>query len=82
MSFDKNRFKEAFRVWVNAHPAASSAQVLEFCHCNIPPQHMLKNYWLVEQSLQWFQWLSEQKDRSQVRVEDLESDDLDSQTLH
>jgi hypothetical protein len=57
VSFDKNRFKEAFRTWVAANPSASDEQAIEFCHYNIPPQHMMKQNWLVEQSLQWFQWI-------------------------
>jgi hypothetical protein len=74
MGFDKNRFKESFRVWASNNPRAGHDQALEFCHSNIPPQHMLKQHWLVEQSLQWFEWMSAQRSPP-LNAEEFHADD-------
>jgi hypothetical protein len=57
MTFDKNTFKEAFRSWVQAHPRATDEEALAFCQSRIPVNQILTYHWLMEQSLQWFQWL-------------------------
>ena len=57
MLFDKNRFKENFRAWVNENPAASEEDALLYCQAQIPAKNIASQYWLVEQSVQWFTWL-------------------------
>lgn len=58
--FDKNFFKDAFRSWVMKNPIASEEDALAFCQANIPAKDYVSFYWLVEQSLQWMQWLQTQ----------------------
>jgi hypothetical protein len=59
--FDKNRFKEVFRRYVDAHPGASDDDALEFCRQNLPAQVLSSHYWLIDQSLQWFRWVRTQR---------------------
>lgn len=58
--FDKNFFKDAFRSWVLNHSAASEEEALAFCQSHIPANVFASNFWLVEQSLQWFSWMKTQ----------------------
>jgi|GEM_PF-663578 len=74
MVFDKNVFKDAFRAWVQAHPKASEEDALAFCQARIPANQVVKHYWLVEQSLQWFTWL---KSRRAFEHDDFREDDAD-----
>lgn len=59
--FDKNTFKDAFRSWVQNNPTAKEEDALGFCQRSIPAAVYASNYWLVEQSLQWFSWLQKQR---------------------
>ena len=59
--FDKNSFKDAFRSWVQNNPKALEEDALRFCQRSIPASVYASNYWLVEQSLQWFAWLQKQR---------------------
>lgn len=54
--FDKNVFKENFRNWLQRNPLANDSDVLEFCERAIPANVYLQNYWLVEQTVEWFRW--------------------------
>ncbi len=54
--FDKNSFKESFRHWFAANPAATETEVREFCQNNIPAKIYLQYFWLVEQTIAWYQW--------------------------
>lgn len=59
--FDKNHFKSAFRRFLELTPAANEDDALEFCQKNIPSHRIASEYWLVEQSLQWFKWVKGQQ---------------------
>ncbi len=61
--FDKNQFKSAFRRFLEARPTATEDEALEFCQQNIPAHQMASEYWLVEQSMQWFKWLKGQQNQ-------------------
>lgn len=74
--FDKNAFKDAFRAWVQAHPRASEEEALAFCHARIPASHIVANYWLVEQSLQWFAWLKSRGAFDESTLAEGDGDDL------
>ncbi len=81
-AFDKNIFKDAFRAWVQAHPRASDEEALAFCQAHIPAHQIVANYWLVQQSMQWFTWL---KSRRAFQNEDFHEDESEGdagRTLH
>ena len=59
--FDKNQFKSSFRRFLESRPTVTEDDALEFCQQNIPAHQMASEYWLVEQSMQWFKWLKEQQ---------------------
>lgn len=60
--FDKNHFKRAFRAWVDANPKASVDEAMECCRSLMPASVMCSQYWLIDQSLQWFKWLKQQRE--------------------
>lgn len=72
--FDKNSFKVAFRQWVEGHPEATEEEAKRFCQNAIPASAYVSHYWLVEQSLQWFQWL-----KRRPRADDLDLGDEDDE---
>ena len=79
--FDKNVFKDSFRVWSEQNPDACPEEVLVFCESNIPESHYGKNLWLIEQSLEWFRWRQTQELRSNRTPSEADRanfDDLDS----
>lgn len=59
--FDKNQFKGIFRSWAENNPFLDKEDALEFCHRIIPTPLLKQNYWLIEQSIAWFQWVKEQR---------------------
>jgi hypothetical protein len=59
--FDKNKFKEAFRSWVESNPRANQNDALAFCQAHIPANQIVSSHWLVDQSLQWFSWIKSRK---------------------
>jgi hypothetical protein len=70
--FDKNGFKEAFRVWAYQNRGATAVEAKEFCSARIPAAAFAQHYWLVEQSVEWFNWL---KRREEFTREELHDDD-------
>lgn len=70
--FDKNELKEAFRVWVLSHPDATESEARAFCVEQIPANVCLQYHWLVEQCVEWFQWL---KARPVLEDDEQEDDD-------
>ena len=59
--FNKNTFKEEFRTWIEDNNIATVEEAKEFCVSNIPSGFLQANPWILDQSLQWFQWLKSQK---------------------
>lgn len=80
--FDKNFFKDAFRSWVLSNSTASEEEALAFCQSHIPAHVFASNYWLVEQSLQWFIWMKTQAqfDAVELHEEDEAWEDSDPAT--
>lgn len=59
--FDKNEFKQQFRQFVETHTHASEKDAQDFCYSLIPAEAIVKNQWLIEQSIQWFRWIKNQR---------------------
>ncbi|MGY3803813.1 hypothetical protein ACWNT8_07125 [Pigmentibacter ruber] len=57
--FDKNIFKEKFRIWTEENPNASCEEAKKVCEILIPFEYKEKFYWLEEESLAWFAWKKE-----------------------
>jgi hypothetical protein len=55
--FDTNQFKRAVKEWVKVHPKASVNDLADFCENQIPPQSYVTHGWLVEQTVEWFQYI-------------------------
>jgi hypothetical protein len=66
--FNKNTFKEMFRQWVDQNQSATPEEAREFCQKLIPSSVYASHYWLVEESLSWFQWV--QKSRRVPKEDD------------
>lgn len=61
--FDKNVFKEEFRLWTEKFLLANSAEVESFCEQHIPAEFKIQYAWLIEQSISWFMWKQENLQR-------------------
>ena len=59
--FNKNHFKQEFRNWVEQNPLASLESARDFCLQMAPEGYLRAHPWLLEQSLQWFEWLQQQR---------------------
>jgi hypothetical protein len=70
--FDKNGFKESFRVWAYQNRGATPSDAREYCSTQIPAAVYAQHYWLVDQSVEWFKWL---KRREEFTREELGDDD-------
>lgn len=57
--FDKNVFKERFRIWSEQFPFASASEIEDFCYLHIPAEYRVQYAWLIEQSAEWFLWRQE-----------------------
>lgn len=55
--FDKNAFKQKFRLWVEQNVDAPLPAARLFCECLIPDEERQRYAWLLEESLEWFRWL-------------------------
>jgi len=69
--FNKNAFKEEFRLWIEENNSATLEEAKAFCIHNIPSGFLHANPWILAQSIQWFQWLKSQK----TFEEDFDSDE-------
>lgn len=65
--FDKNDFKEKFRIWSELNPEASCEEAKILCEMLIPKFEKEKYFWLEEQSLAWFLWKKEVAKRYNLR---------------
>jgi hypothetical protein len=74
--FNKNQFKIQFSEWAADNPFATAVQAREFCTENIPAEQMETFAWLVNQSVQWFEWSKAQKAADQLYSMELEADVL------
>lgn len=61
--FDKNDFKEKFRCWTELNPEATTEEAKSFCDILIPFEYKENYSWLEEQSIAWFTWKKETKDK-------------------
>ena len=75
VSFDKNIFKESFRLWTEEFPQSSLEQARQFCLNHIPANSQAQYEWLVEQSLSWFAWKKELRNIQILHAMDLFEDD-------
>lgn len=75
--FDKNTFKEAFRAWALSHRESSLDEAREYCRETMPANVCLQNHWLVDQCVDWFQWLQSRP----LASTDWEDDDDSTQAL-
>lgn len=57
--FNKNAFKEEFRLWSEQFPFASKKEIESFCYGLIPQEYKKSFAWLVEQSVAWYLWKQE-----------------------
>lgn len=57
--FNKNDFKEQFRIWTEENPKASLEEAKKLCELLIPAEYKETYSWLEEQSLAWFAWKKE-----------------------
>ncbi len=57
--FNKNDFKERFRIWTEENPEASQEEAKKLCELLIPLEYKETYSWLEEQSLAWFAWKKE-----------------------
>lgn len=65
--FDKNVFKENFRLWSNQFPLANQEEIEEFCNYHIPMELRIEYSWLIEQSMSWFFWKQENLQREMLK---------------
>ncbi|WGL59103.1 hypothetical protein QEJ31_11285 [Pigmentibacter sp. JX0631] len=73
--FDKNVFKEQFRLWTEENPNASCEEAKKFCEFLIPLEYKEKFNWLEEESLAWFAWKKEMHRQNKYpETQDLEED--------
>lgn len=79
--FNKNVFKEQFRVWTEEHPDASQAEAKKFCEDLIPIEYKETYLWLEEQSLAWFAWKKEIRIQTYI-AQDQDLLDKNQQDLH
>lgn len=61
--FDKNEFKALFRRWVENNNSASAKDARLFCKQLIPREFLGQNAWLINESLSWFLWLKEKRNK-------------------
>lgn len=61
--FDKNVFKQKFRLWVEQNLDASIPAARLFCECLIPDEEKVRYAWLLQESLEWFKWLKDNLER-------------------
>ncbi len=52
--FDKNRVKNEFRAWSEQFPFELEKDVIFYINQLIPNTYKKENFWLIEQSLQWY----------------------------
>ena len=57
--FDKNSFKENFRIWSEENPMASAKEVENYCDCSLPAKNKAQYQWLMEESINWYMWKQE-----------------------
>ncbi len=63
MKFDKNAFKENFRLWCVKNMDASLDEAEVFCSEYVPNSN--KFVWLKEECVGWFSWLKEKNQEQQ-----------------
>jgi hypothetical protein len=69
MMFDKNVFKNKFRVWSSKNPLAKIEEVVFFCQ-NMIPTELHENYmWLQEESVAWFEWRQQNFQREFLKTQ-------------
>ena len=61
--FDKNDFKEKFRSWSELNPEATIHDAKLICDMLIPFEYKESYSWLEEQTLAWFTWKYEMKNK-------------------
>ena len=57
--FDKNSFKENFRIWSEENPMASANEVESYCESSLPNKSRDQYHWLIEESINWYMWKQE-----------------------
>ncbi|KAB8039716.1 hypothetical protein GCL60_05495 [Silvanigrella paludirubra] len=66
--FDKNDFKEKFRCWSEMNVDATLDEAKSFCDILIPFEYKESYSWLEEQSLAWFIWKKDMKEKQLVNL--------------
>ncbi|MBX9839990.1 MAG: hypothetical protein K2X69_16935 [Silvanigrellaceae bacterium] len=76
--FDKNDFKEKFRCWSEMNTDATLEDAKSFCDILIPFEYKESYTWLEEQSLAWFVW---KKDMKEKMLTNLVNDEHETNSL-
>ena len=60
--FDCNNFKKQVKEWIRENPAASEAELIDYCDELIPSQFYTSYSWLVEQTAGWYKHILTQRE--------------------
>lgn len=70
--FDKNQFKKSVKDWLKYHPDATVEDLEDYCEQLIPSQSYTTNFWLINQTVSWYQHILSSRELSYDELFEIE----------